>query len=38
MSGEKKSFMRFEYLEGACERKTLELTMLSAAVVAGCRH
>lgn len=38
MSGEKRSFMRFEYLEGQCEKKTLELSMLSASVVAGCRH
>jgi hypothetical protein len=38
MKGEKKSFMRFEYLEGSCEKKTLELALLSASLVAGCRH
>lgn len=38
MNGEKKSFMRFEYREGCCEAKTLELAMLAASLVAGCRH
>jgi hypothetical protein len=30
--------MRFEYVEGSCEKKTLELALLSASVVVGCRH
>lgn len=38
MNGEKKSFMRFEYREGSSETKTLELAMLAASLVAGCRH
>ena len=38
MGGEKRTFMRFEYREGSCEKRTLELAMLSASLVAGCGH
>ncbi len=38
MKGEKKNFLRFEYIEGACDRKTMELALLSAALAGGCRH